>query len=121
MASCLSLCSFSRSSRFPLYHTQFGNYVIQHILEHGRPQDKSKIIEQMKGHVLLMSQHKFASNVVEKCLVYGTRAQCRELIMEVMTEAEGYVVILDGWVISLVLFAWVFAGKSLMCSFSFSY
>jgi hypothetical protein len=70
---------------------QYGNYVIQHILEHGRPQDKAKIIERMKGHVLLMSQHKFASNVVEKCLVFGTRAQSRELILEVMNDKEGYV------------------------------
>lgn len=68
----------------------YGNYVIGHILEHGRPQDKSKIIESMKGHVLLMSQHKYASNVVEKCLMYGTRAQCRELVMEVMNDKEGY-------------------------------
>lgn len=68
----------------------YGNYVIGHILEHGRPQDKSKIIESMKSHVLSMSQHKYASNVVEKCLMYGTRAQCRELVMEVMNDKEGY-------------------------------
>lgn len=78
--------------------------MIQHILENGRPQDKAKIIERMKGHVLLMAQHKFASNVVEKCLVYGTRAQCRELIMEVMNDTEGYVFCVEYNVLKCVFY-----------------
>lgn len=39
---------------------QYGNYVIQHVLEHGRPEDKSKIVAEVRGKVLLLSQHKFA-------------------------------------------------------------
>lgn len=39
---------------------QYGNYVIQHVLEHGRPEDKSKIVAEVRGKVLALSQHKFA-------------------------------------------------------------
>jgi len=51
---------------------QFGNYVIQHILEHGKHQeDKNRVIKSIKGKVLELSNHKFASNVVEKCLQFA--------------------------------------------------
>lgn len=43
-----------------LVKDQYGNYVIQHVLEHGSPDDKSEIIATMKGKILPMSQHKFA-------------------------------------------------------------
>jgi len=39
---------------------QYGNYVIQHVLEHGKADDKSKIVRELLGKVLLLSQHKFA-------------------------------------------------------------
>ncbi|KAF7115106.1 hypothetical protein CNMCM5793_001340 [Aspergillus hiratsukae] len=54
-----------------LAHGQFGNWCIQHICEHGAPQDKSRAIE----HVLLWSvdysMDQFASKIVEKCLKIG--------------------------------------------------
>ena len=34
--------------------------MIQHVLEHGRPEDKSRIVMELKGQVLSLSQHKFA-------------------------------------------------------------
>lgn len=37
---------------------QYGNYVIQHVLEHGRPEDKSKIVSEIRGKGHGMSQHK---------------------------------------------------------------
>lgn len=42
------------------FQDQYGNYVIQHVLEHGRPEDKSKIVSEIRGKVLTLSQHKFA-------------------------------------------------------------
>lgn len=41
---------------------QYGNYVIQFVLEKGHPLDKSDIITQIYGQVLHLSKHKFASN-----------------------------------------------------------
>lgn len=51
--------------------------------EHGKPDDKSKLIAIVKGRVLVMSQHKFASNVVEKCVTHAARAERSHLIEEV--------------------------------------
>jgi pumilio RNA-binding family len=62
---------------------QFGNYVIQHILEQGTNQeDKNRITMSIKGRVIELSNHKFASNVVEKCLQHGSPDDKREIIDE---------------------------------------
>jgi hypothetical protein len=39
---------------------------------------------QVKARMLLYSQHKFASNVVEKCLQYGSKQERNEIIEEVV-------------------------------------
>lgn len=69
---------------------QYGNYVIQHILEHGKAQDKSQIIAKIRGQVLTLSKHKFASNVVEKCVAFGS-AKDRQLLIEevIQSKADG--------------------------------
>lgn len=67
-----------------LVQDQYGNYVIQHVLEHGRPQDKTAIIHKMKGQVISMSQHKFASNVVEKCVQFGSKTERALIIDEIL-------------------------------------
>ncbi|XP_031692796.1 pumilio homolog 2 isoform X3 [Oncorhynchus kisutch] len=72
-----------------LFKDQYGNYVIQHVLEHGRPEDKSKIVAEVRGKVLLLSQHKFASNVVEKCVIHSSRAERALLIDEVCCQKDG--------------------------------
>lgn len=73
-----------------LTNDQFGNYVIQHVLEQGRSQeDKNKIVKSIKGKMFELSNHKFASNVVEKCLEYASEKDKYELIEEFL---EGYAV-----------------------------
>lgn len=73
-----------------LVQDQYGNYVIQHILEHGKPQDKALIISKVIGHTLQLSKHKFASNVVEKCVAYGSPKDRETLINEVLqTRPDG--------------------------------
>uniref|UniRef100_A0A8C6R9V0 PUM-HD domain-containing protein n=1 Tax=Nannospalax galili TaxID=1026970 RepID=A0A8C6R9V0_NANGA len=68
---------------------QYGNYVIQRVPEHGRPEDKSKIVSEIRGKVLALSQHKFASNVVEKCVSHASRAERALLIDEVCCQNDG--------------------------------
>jgi len=51
---------------------QYGNYVTQHVIEKGKREDKAKIIEIVTRELLVYSKHKFASNVVEKCIQCGT-------------------------------------------------
>eukprot|EP01114_Cavostelium_apophysatum_P015790 TRINITY_DN437_c0_g1_i1.p1 TRINITY_DN437_c0_g1~~TRINITY_DN437_c0_g1_i1.p1 ORF type:complete len:807 (-),score=226.65 TRINITY_DN437_c0_g1_i1:175-2595(-) len=67
-----------------LVQDSYGNYVIQHILEHGKRRDKSMIISKIKGQVLQLSQHKFASNVVEKCVEYGTPQERIQILEEIL-------------------------------------
>lgn len=59
--------------------------MIQHILERGKPQDKLFVISKVKGNVLAMSKHKFASNVVEKCVTFGSVSDRHQIIEEVST------------------------------------
>jgi hypothetical protein len=76
---------------------QFGNYVIQHILEHSKSaaptvpntDDKNKIVKSVKGKILELSNHKFASNVVEKCLEYGSEKDRKDIIDEIMEVSGG--------------------------------
>jgi pumilio RNA-binding family len=58
-------------------------------LEHGKPEDKSKIVAVVRGAVMKLSQHKFASNVVEKCVTNATRSERAMLIEEVCGFGEG--------------------------------
>ncbi|KAF2471370.1 ARM repeat-containing protein [Lindgomyces ingoldianus] len=67
---------------------QYGNYVTQHVIEHGSPDDRAKLISLVKGQLLVFSKHKFASNVVEKCLIFGTDDQRREIMLKVIEKPE---------------------------------
>ena len=61
----------------------------QHVLEHGDLDDKAHIVGELQGKVLMLSQHKFASNVVEKCVSHSTRPQRVTLIDEVCSTMDG--------------------------------
>ncbi|XP_010469982.1 PREDICTED: pumilio homolog 2-like [Camelina sativa] len=66
-----------------LAQDQYGNYVVQHVLEHGKPNERTVIIKELAGKIVQMSQQKFASNVVEKCLTFGGPEE-RELLVNEM-------------------------------------
>ncbi|GAV76020.1 PUF domain-containing protein [Cephalotus follicularis] len=72
-----------------LAQDQYGNYVTQHVLERGKPNERSQIISKLSGHVVQLSQHKFASNVVEKCLEYGSTTERDLIIEEIFGHNEG--------------------------------
>lgn len=54
-----------------------------YFIEHGANEDKSRLIAGIRGKVLPLSQHKFASNVVEKCVTHANRQERAMLIDEV--------------------------------------
>ncbi|KAH8078844.1 hypothetical protein JL720_9594 [Aureococcus anophagefferens] len=56
----------------PLIEDQYANYVMQHAIQYGRHSDKAKLLAAVKANLLDFSRHKFASNVVEKCLDFGS-------------------------------------------------
>lgn len=63
--------------------------LLQHVLEKGKPHERSQIISKLAGQVVQMSQHKFASNVIEKCLEHGDSAERKLLIEEIVGQTEG--------------------------------
>lgn len=70
---------------------QYGNYVIQHVLQYGRVEDREGILNLVleRGNgVLKLSRQKFASNVVEKLLKYGTPDQRRRVLIEMLKEVN---------------------------------
>jgi hypothetical protein len=56
-----------------LLDDQYGNYVIQHVLQFGRRIDRDSILQiVVENGLQSLSRQKFASNVVEKLLKYGS-------------------------------------------------
>lgn len=64
-------------------------YHLQHVLERGKHQERSKIISKLSGYIVQLSQHKFASNVIEKCLEYGSPSEREVIVEEIVGHTEG--------------------------------
>jgi pumilio RNA-binding family len=61
------------------------NYVVQFVLEHGHTHDRDLVVQQLRGKMVLMARHKFASNVCEKALVTA-RAEDRAMLVDEMLQ-----------------------------------
>ncbi|CAL9098168.1 unnamed protein product [Musa textilis] len=71
-----------------LAQDQYGNYVVQHVLEHGKPHERSAIVKEFAGQIAQMSLQKFASNVVEKCLTFGSPEERQILVNEMLGSTD---------------------------------
>jgi hypothetical protein len=69
-----------------LIQDQYGNYVIQFILENQdiNKDDLLPIFYSLKGNIYQYSFHKYASNVVERCITFGNDYQKKEIINEIV-------------------------------------
>ena len=74
----------------------------------GKPHARSQIIRNLTGTVVTMSQHKYASNVVEKCLEHGDTLQRELLIEEIIGQSEDNDNLLVPF--CLILFYFIFQG-----------
>lgn len=63
-----------------LARDQYGNYVLQHVLQHTRKYS-FVIIQAVADNILPFSKHKFASNVVERCFSTALEAQ-RDILLD---------------------------------------
>ncbi|KAJ0961934.1 hypothetical protein J5N97_029762 [Dioscorea zingiberensis] len=63
-----------------LTQDQYGNY--------GKPEERSAMISKLTGQIVKMSQQKFVSNVIEKCLTYDTPEECQLLINEMLGSTD---------------------------------
>ena len=68
-----------------LLDDQYGNYVIQHVLQYGRDVDRDSLLNIIvENDLLKLSRQKFASNVVEKLLKYGNSNQRNTIVREML-------------------------------------
>lgn len=63
---------------------QYGNYVAQWIITDGKTDDAAAMLSKVHGQVLLLSKHKFASNVVEKAILKSTDEEKKQMIDEIL-------------------------------------
>jgi hypothetical protein len=59
---------------------QYGNYVVQHVVQKGSPRDKIRVFRIVIVGLEGYSKHKYASNVVEKCIEYSDDGWRREVV-----------------------------------------
>eukprot|EP00879_Flechtneria_rotunda_P003766 GHRR01004005.1.p1 GENE.GHRR01004005.1~~GHRR01004005.1.p1 ORF type:complete len:548 (+),score=217.70 GHRR01004005.1:2432-4075(+) len=69
-----------------LAQDQYGNYVIQHVVEQGKPHERDAVYDRLFPHIVVLSQNKFASNVVEKMLLQCTMAQRGAIVEEFLRQ-----------------------------------
>jgi hypothetical protein len=68
-----------------LFDDQYGNYVIQHVLQFGRKSDRDIVLQiVIENGILGLSRQKFASNVIEKLLKYGNGAHRNAIVREML-------------------------------------
>lgn len=60
------------------------------MLEQGKPEERSAIIQKLSGQVVILSKQKFASNVIEKCLAFGTPEERDSLIGEIISSGQTF-------------------------------
>jgi hypothetical protein len=64
---------------------QYGNYVVQHVVQKGSPEDKLQVFKIVISGLEGYSKHKYASNVVEKCIEYSNDVWRREVVNTLTT------------------------------------
>lgn len=84
-----------------LMQDQYGNYVVQWVLQHGEERDRLAIVRVAKSHLLALSRHKFASNVVEHVIQVAQPADLADLLEELLaplraSDVEGLPLLLEG-------------------------
>lgn len=69
---------------------QYGNYVVQTILEARRPDHLTALVNAFRGRFSEFSVHKFASNVIEKCIKGASSAEQVVIFDEIIGEEGAY-------------------------------
>eukprot|EP00924_Labyrinthula_sp_SR-Ha-C_P013821 augustus_masked-scaffold_5-processed-gene-14.9-mRNA-1 protein AED:1.00 eAED:1.00 QI:0/-1/0/0/-1/1/1/0/907 len=67
---------------------QHGNFILQHLLDHGTQEQSAKVHDFVASRVLDLAQHKFGSHLVEKCFHTASGEQSSKLIDELMIPAR---------------------------------
>mmetsp|Transcript_29167 Transcript_29167/g.36113 ORF Transcript_29167/g.36113 Transcript_29167/m.36113 type:complete len:358 (+) Transcript_29167:978-2051(+) len=68
----------------PLAIDQHGNFILQHILDNGSIAQVGSVQDFVCSRVVELSQHKFGSHLVEKCLTSATPAQAAAIVEQLL-------------------------------------
>ncbi|QIX01527.1 hypothetical protein AMS68_007044 [Peltaster fructicola] len=79
----------------------YGNYVVQHVVENGPDVNRQHVLNIVLADLEGYSKHKFASNVVEKCIQYSTDVWRRKVV-EVLTTVDDRRAEGEGVLVSLI-------------------
>jgi pumilio RNA-binding family len=73
----------------------YGNYVIQKILQHGRPSDRDAVFKLITSNnsVIVFSKQKQASNVVEAMLRLGDANQRQQIVHDMLNVSCFFVLV----------------------------
>ncbi|KAL7716190.1 Pumilio domain containing protein C4G8.03C [Entamoeba marina] len=66
-----------------LTEDQYGNYVIQNILERKFPNGHRNILVRIRGNIVRLSMGKYSSNVIEKCFKFANSTERAEILNEI--------------------------------------
>ena len=72
-----------------LCHCQYGNYIIQYIVENGPLEEKNLIMVEIKNNFVELSLDKFASNVVEKAIINCNQNYRKEILKILQAPHKG--------------------------------
>lgn len=66
----------------------FGNFVVQHILEHGTEQQRSKVVDVLVEDAPGLARHRIGSHVVQRALAKCTTQDRERLTQTLLGSAE---------------------------------
>ena len=64
---------------------QHGNFIMQHILDMGQQNQADRVLEFVSTRVIELSQHKFGSHLVEKCIITASPTQAQSFIGDLLS------------------------------------
>ncbi|KAI0406312.1 ARM repeat-containing protein [Xylaria palmicola] len=71
-----------------LVQDPFGNYVVQYIIDLNEPTFTEPLTQKFFGKIVMLSRHKFSSNVVEKCLRCASDESKDRMIQELLNPTD---------------------------------
>ncbi|KAI1816403.1 ARM repeat-containing protein [Poronia punctata] len=71
-----------------LVQDPYGNYVLQYIIDLNEPSFTEPLAQKFFGKVVMLSRHKFSSNVIEKCLRCASEGTKDRMISELLAPGD---------------------------------
>ncbi|KAF6765219.1 armadillo-type protein [Ephemerocybe angulata] len=78
-----------------MINDQYGNYVVQYLLEHGGDRERGYLQIWIRGQLVELGKHKHASNVCEVAIAHGSESERGALIAELMLPGAVWALIHD--------------------------